>query len=99
MTIEQRVLELASTLSAGSDPDPSAERLWRELWQGGWSDVHVREEKGQRSLVAQRTNPPSQRPLTAREREVLARALDGMAPKNIAAELGTTVATVSTQLG
>jgi len=88
----------ARELAFRDEVDPDAERLWDALWSGGWSVTHTETEAGRRLLVLRRASPESAPRLTAREREVLARARRGESLKTIALELGRSVATVSIQL-
>lgn len=79
------------------DPTVDAARLWRELWEGGWCVVRSEVIDGRRHLVVRRA-PDGQRPMSPRERQVLAMAIDGRSLKYIAIELGTTIGTVSLHL-
>jgi DNA-binding CsgD family transcriptional regulator len=80
----------------GLPADGDAERVWHELWRGGWTLVESSDRDGKRMLLLRR-NPVTAAgtALDARERRVLERIAGGAAYKVIASELGTSVSTAS----
>lgn len=75
------------------EPGEAAERLW----DAGFSVAQSEEVDGRRYLLLRRTKTASAR-LTARERTVIAMAKQSLSLKQIAFEIGTTVATASNHL-
>jgi DNA-binding CsgD family transcriptional regulator len=73
---------------------------WEGLVSGRWSLLDRFDADGRRYLIARRNDPalPSPRPLSRRERQVLAYAALGRSNKEIAYELGIAPSTVSTCL-
>lgn len=96
-----RARDIAKALSLDSrhadEPDETAERLWDELWDAGWTVAQREELDGRRYLLLHRTEAASAR-LTRRERTVLAMAGRSLSLKQIAFEIGTTAATASSHL-
>lgn len=70
--------------------------LWRGILAGGWAVVDAYDREGRRYLVARRAKQP--RPLSLRERQVLAHAALGRSNKEIAYTLGLAPSTVSSHL-
>lgn len=81
------------------DPD-AALVAWEALVSGRWSLVDRFDSDGRRYYVARRNDPElaRPRPLSRRERQVLAYATLGRSNKEIAYELGLAASTVSTHL-
>jgi DNA-binding CsgD family transcriptional regulator len=73
------------------------ERLWDELWRGGWSVAEIEEKDGRRYLLIRRSNEDEPR-LSRAEVAALDRARRGLPLKVIASELGLSIAAVSTQI-
>ena len=82
------------------DPE-DAVAIWRALVSGRWSLVDRFESDGRHFLIARenKLETPPVRPLSERERQVVALAARGRSNKLIAYELGIAVGTVSTLLG
>lgn len=81
--------------------DPAgALRAWHALVSGRWSLIDRFDADGRRYFVARRNDPhlAMPRPLSARERQVLAYAALGYANKHIAYTLGLAPSTVSAHL-
>jgi DNA-binding CsgD family transcriptional regulator len=80
----------------GMVPDADAERVWSELWAGGWALLDSVDSDGKRLLLLRRdpSNPRS-RALDARERLALDLVARGAAYKVVASELGTSLSTAS----
>jgi DNA-binding CsgD family transcriptional regulator len=75
----------------------SATKLWIGLLDGKWSIVDRLDQNGRRFLVAQKHVGAAvdQGALTARERQVIARAVTGNSVKEIAFEFGVASSTVT----
>lgn len=74
--------------------------LWRTMVRGEWTLVDWFDHDGKRFLLAEANHVPGapQRPLTARERQVVACAAMGHSNKLIAYDLGLSTGTVSVML-
>jgi DNA-binding NarL/FixJ family response regulator len=75
----------------------SATRLWLGLLDGKWSIVDRLDQNGRRFLVAQKHEGSAvdQGALTARERQIIARAARGNSVKEIAFEFGVASSTIT----
>lgn len=80
----------------GAAPDADAERVWHELWKGGWAVVEAVDTDGKRMLVLRRdpTNLRS-RALNRRERHALELLARGASYKSIGFELGMSLSRAS----
>lgn len=99
--LRQRARHIDRARSAAGRRDPSAAlAAWTGLVDGTWSLVDRFDRDGRRYLVARRNDPrlALPRPLSARERQVLAYAALGHSNKHIAYTLGLSASTVSTHL-
>jgi len=97
-----QVSEIAKALArdlgfSGEEPDAEAERLFEELWAGGWSIQNVGDTDGKRFYVLRRRRP-SEPPVTHAEAAALRLARDGAGLKAIACELGSSLSTASSHL-
>jgi DNA-binding CsgD family transcriptional regulator len=92
-------MDRARTRSGRQAPDAALD-AWEGLVSGRWSLVDSFDRDGRRFLVARRNDPAlcQPRPLSRRERQVLAYAALGRSNKEIAYELGLAPSTVSTYL-
>lgn len=82
------------------DPDAASE-LWRTMVRGEWSLVDWCDHDGKRFLLAQENRIPAAapKPLSEREKQVVACAAMGHSNKLIAYDLGLSTGTVSVLLG
>jgi len=81
----------------GHAPDRDAERVWRELWEGGWTVTETVDADGKRMLLLRRDDSsPKERAIQSREATVLQRVAHGASYKSIAMDLGLSISTVST---
>jgi DNA-binding CsgD family transcriptional regulator len=89
-----------ATERRGAATDPDAERIWRELWEGGWALVESIDTDGKRMLLLRRdpSNARARR-LDPYERFALASLARGDAYKVIASELGVALSTASAIVG
>lgn len=92
-------IERARTGPGRRDPD-DALGAWQALVEGRWSLVDRFDSDGRRYLIARRNDPsvPGPRPLSRRERQIIAYAAMGYANKHIAYALGLAPSTVSSHL-
>ena len=99
--LRRRAMEIdrARTAAGRSDPEGSL-RAWMGLVEGRWSLVDVFDRDGRRFFIARRNDSPLRlpRPLSARERQVLAFAALGYSNKQIAYTLGLAPSTISSHL-
>lgn len=88
-------IERARSKQGRREPEP-ATRAWRGLVDGRWTLLDQFETDGKRFVVATRNEVALKkpRPLSARERQVLAYAAMGQSNKEIAYSLGLSAATV-----
>ncbi|MCC6522153.1 MAG: response regulator transcription factor [Polyangiaceae bacterium] len=89
--------------SVGERDPGEAVAAWRALVAGRWSLVEHFDSDGKRFFIARRHDPvprvqSAHRPLTRRERQVVAHACLGHSNKLIGYELGLAPATVATHL-
>ena len=99
--LRQRALEIDRTRSAAGRRDPArALATWTGLIDGTWSLVDAFDSDGRRYFVARRNDPrlTGPRPLSERERQVLAFAALGYSNKQIAYTLGLAPSTISSHL-
>jgi DNA-binding NarL/FixJ family response regulator len=95
--IAARLEDLDAPLEPVSDED--ARRAWSSLSSGGWSLLDHFDRDGRRYLVVVRSEAPSTRRLSRREREVCDLAVRGESNKVIAGALGIALSTVAGHLG
>jgi DNA-binding CsgD family transcriptional regulator len=80
----------------GSLPDSDAERIWGELWRGGWALVETVDKDGKRLLLLRRDpSSPRATALDAREQRALQHLARGASYKSIAFDLGVGISTAS----
>ena len=89
---------IARALSAPSHDADVAARVWEQLWHGGYAVDRVVDAPGRRAFVLRRTAEGADARLTPTERSLVQRAVRGASYKVMAAELGLTIGSVSTQL-
>lgn len=100
-SLRHAALDTERTRSARRRSDAqSALELWPALIAGRWTLIERFDTDGRRLLIARRNEPDVQQhvQLTARERDVLQRALNGDSNKLIAHELIVSEATISEHL-
>ena len=98
--LRPQVGEIAKALArdlSSEEGDPEAERLFEELWAGGWSIQSVGDTDGKRFYVLRRRRASEPR-LTHVEAAALRLARDGAALKAIACELGCSISTAGSHL-
>lgn len=80
----------------GKVPAPDAERVWQELWKGGWALDEFSDSDGKRMLLLRKdpSNANAHR-LDASEQRALTQLARGAAYKVIASDLGIAVSTAS----
>jgi DNA-binding CsgD family transcriptional regulator len=78
----------------GREAEPDAERVWEELWAGGWALVDTIDTDGKRLLLLRR-EPGVPHALSPRERQALELLARGASHKRIALELGVASSTES----
>lgn len=99
--LRSRAVEIERARSGPGRRDPAeALRAWQALVEGRWSLVDRFDRDGRRYLIARRNDPDvvGPRPLSRRERQVVAYAAMGYANKHIAYALGLAPSTVSSHL-
>src|SRR5690606_500357 len=101
--LRERARHIDRARSAEGRRDPEAAlRVWQGLVNGRWSLVDKFDSDGRRYLIARRNEPgegvAALRPLSRRERQILAYAALGYANKHIAYTLGLAPSTVSSHL-
>lgn len=99
--LRRRMSEVDRALGAAGRADPHrALREWKGLVDGRWSLVEVFDHDGRRFFVARRNDSPLRvrRPLSAKERQVLAFAALGYSNKQIPYTLGLAPSTISSHL-
>lgn len=92
-----RSLEREPELAAGASAE-LADEVMRGILNGEWAITDHFEGETRRFVVVRRCREGDGRPLSEREREVLALAVQGHSNKVIAFELGLTPSTVATHL-
>ena len=88
---------LAREVADRPEPDEQAERLWDELWRGGWTLARIDDADGRRYLTIRRAKA-EEPALSPVERAVLALAREARSIKWIATELGMSNAGASMHL-
>jgi DNA-binding NarL/FixJ family response regulator len=85
---------LAQDVERRGKMDPDADRVWRELWRGGWALVETVDTDDKRLLLL-RKDPscPHANALNPRERRAIRALGAGLGYKAIALELGIGVST------
>ena len=99
--LRRRAQEIDRARTAHGRSDPAeALRAWQGLVSGRWSLIDSYDSDGRRYLVARRNDPDvaMTRPLSRRERQVLAYVSMGYSNKQIAYTLGLAPSTVSSHL-
>ena len=77
-------------------PDADADRVWRELWRGGWAVVDAVETDDKRMLLLHRDpSDANATALDAREQRALQQIARGATYKTVAFDLGVAVSTAS----
>ena len=79
-------------------PAEAAQALWHDITSGSFRIVNWYDREGRRYVVARPVAPEERVRLTARQRKVLALRSAGHAYKNIAFELGVSLATVAREM-
>jgi DNA-binding CsgD family transcriptional regulator len=99
--LRQRAHQIDRARSAAGRRDPmGAIEAWRGLVDGTWSLIDRFDRDGRRYLVAHRNDPQvvAPRPLSPRERQILAYAALGYSNKHIAYVLDLAPSTISSHL-
>jgi DNA-binding CsgD family transcriptional regulator len=80
----------------GAASDADADRVWRELWRGGWAVVETLDGNGKRLLLLRRDpSNPRAHALDAREQRALHLLARGATYKHVALDLGIGLSTAS----
>jgi DNA-binding CsgD family transcriptional regulator len=80
----------------GAPSNDDAERVWRELWRGGWAVVETLDGDGKRLLLLRRDpSNPRAHALDAREQRALHLLARGATYKHVALDLGIGLSTAS----
>ena len=77
-------------------PDADADRVWRELWRGGWTVVDAADTDSKRMLLLHRDpSNANATTLNVREQRALQQIARGATYKTVAFDLGVAVSTAS----